>query len=160
MTTAQTTTTALTKPAGLDPTRLHSPEEYQKWKSDTAAYFQGIRDAERAEQVKEQAVKAYENRILSSTEYFEMAVKREAENKAKQAEREAEQKAAALAEIDRLMASPETVEVLHRSEFTFMLEVIQWANRGYVLNSLMSLMPGLCHAVMSAPAPAPKKAGK
>ena len=157
-----TNTTSPIKPADLDSTRLHSPAELREWKAKTADYHQAIRDIERAKFVASQAAVAQQNRTLNEEEYFAMAVKRKAENDARIAEREAAEKAAALADIERLLSSPPTVDVLHRSEYSFMVEVIQWANRGYTMqdNGLMAMMPGLYHVILNAPAPAKKGASK
>ena len=156
------TQTIPTKPADLDSTRLHSPDEVRQWKSDCADYHAANRAIEQAKITKAQAAVAYENRTLSESEYYEFAVKRKAADDAKQAEREAITKAAALAEIDRLMGSPEIAEVLHRNEYTFLQEVIQWSNRGYVLadNGFMCFMPGMYHINMQAPAATKKVSAK
>lgn len=146
--------TTPTKPADLDPTRLHSLDEQRQWKSDWADYHATIRAVEQAKVTKAQAIVAYENRTLSESEYFDLAVKRKAEQDSRNAEREAIAKAAALAEIDRLMGSPDIAEVLHRNEYAFVQEVIQWSGRGYVLadNGFLSFMPGMYHINMQAPA--------
>lgn len=142
------------KPENLDSTRLHSPEEVKQWKADTADYFSALRAIENAKVAKAQAQVAYANRTLTSDEYHELAVKREADRQAKQAERETAEKTAALAEIDRKMASPDTVEVMNRSEYNFLLEVIMWSNRGYTLqdNGIHHFGMGLYHVQLTAPA--------
>jgi hypothetical protein len=119
-----------------------------------ADYHQALRNIEYAKQLKEQATTAYENRILDDQEYFQLAVERKKEQDAKIAEREAAEKAAALAEIDRLMSSPPTVEVMHRNEYTFLQEVILWSGKGYVLNEngFHSFVMGMYHVTMDAPA--------
>lgn len=154
-----TTQTTLTKPDNLDTSILHHPSVVRQWKADTADYFQALRNIEQAELNKAKTISAYENRILSEDEYFALKVKQKTEQDEKQAEREAAAKATALAEIDRLMASPPTVEVLHRGEFQFISEVIMYANRGYELADLIACMPGLYHCTLSAPV-AVKKGGK
>ena len=105
---------------------------------------------------------AHQNRNLNDDEYFAMAVKRKAENDLKIAERVAAEKAAALAEIDRLLSSPASVEVVQRSEFAFIREVIHWANRGFTMpdSGFMAMMPGMFHIVMDAPATTKKVGAK
>lgn len=154
--------TTPTKPADLDSTILHSPDAVRQWKSDWATYHAATRAVEQAKINKAQAAVAYENRTLSESEYHEQAVKRKQEQDTKQAERAAVEKAAALAEIDRLMGSPDIAEVMHRNEYSFLLEVIQWSSRGYVLadNGFLSFMPGLYHIQMQAPPTTKKKESK
>lgn len=61
--------TTPTKPLDLDPTILHSPDEVRQWKSDTADYFQALRNIERAKEIKAEAIKAEANRPLTPDEY-------------------------------------------------------------------------------------------
>lgn len=142
------------KPVELDPKKLHSPSEVRQFKAETADYFQALRDIEQSRNVKAQAEHAHQNKTLDDDEYFALAVKRKAENDAKIAERLATEKAAALAHIDHLLSSPPTIEIMHRSEFAFLKEVIHWANRGYVMpdSGFLAMMPGMFHIVMDAPA--------
>jgi FMN phosphatase YigB (HAD superfamily) len=147
------------KPADLDSTILHSPDAVRQWKADWVDYHAATRAIEQARITKAQAIVAYENRTLSESEYHEQAVKRKQEQDAKQAERAAVEKAAALAEIDRLMGSPDIAEVMHRNEYSFLLEVIQWANRGYVMadNGFLTFGMGMYHIQMQAPPATTKK---
>lgn len=141
------------KPADLDNTILHSPDAVRQWKAEWADYHQAIRDIEQAKVAKAQAIVAYENRMLDDDEYFQLKVKEKAANDAKIAERVAAEKAAALANIDRLMGSPDIAEVTHRNEYSFLQEVIQWANRGYVLSDdgFLNFGMGFYSIQMSAP---------
>lgn len=154
-----TTQTLPTKPADLSIYVLHSPEAIRQHAAETRDYFNEIRKIEHAEAVRAQAILANANRPSTDDEYFAQAQKREAENQAKQAERAATEKADALAEIDRLLASPPTVEVVHRNEFLFLQKVIQYAGRGYVMtdDGFLSFTPGMYHIVMNSPQQAAKK---
>ena len=156
-----TTQAIPTKPESLSIYVLHSPSEVRQHAAEMEEYFEAIRKIEYGKRIKAQAIIDEANRPLTEDEYFQEAVKRQKAQDDKQAEREAITKAAALAEIDRLMGSPEIAEVMHRNEYTFLQEVIQWSNRGYVLadNGFMCFMPGMYHINMQAPA-ATKKAGK
>lgn len=147
------TQTTPIKPADLDHTILHSPDAVRQWKQDCADFHQAIRAIEQAKVAKVQAVEAHNNRILSEDEYFQLKVKEKAANDARIAERAAAEKAAALAEIDRLMASPDIAEVMHRNEHNFLREVIHFANRGYTLadEGFLHFGMGLYHVQMSAP---------
>lgn len=149
------------RPADLDNTKLHTPTEYKAWQQSMRDYHQAIRDIEQAAERKAQAVIAEQNRVLTDAEYHALAVKRKETSDAVAAERVAAEKTLALAEIQRLMASPETVEVLQRNEFQFLTEVLHWANRGYVLaeNGFHSMGYGLFHVTLQAPVAA-KKAAK
>lgn len=151
--------TTLTKPENLDPTRLHSPDEVRQWKAECSEYHRAIREIEQAKVAKDQAVVAYKNRTLDENEYFALKVKEKAEQDARIAERAAAEKAAALASIDRLMGSPAIAEVMHRSEYSFLQEVIQWANRGYVLanDGFLNFGMGFYHIKMTAPIKKPTK---
>ena len=142
------------KPANLDNTILHSPDAVRQWKAECEDYHQAIRAIEQAKIAKAQAVVAYENRTLDENEYFALKVKEKAENDARIAERAAAEKTAALANIDRLMGSPDIAEVMHRNEYSFLQEVIQWANRGYVLNAdgFLNFGMGFYNIQMTAPA--------
>jgi len=140
-----TTTTTPIKPADLDIYTLHSPEAVKAWKQDVADYHQALARIERAKEAKQQAAIAEQNRVLTDEEYYQDDIA---------AERAAAEKAAALAEIERLMSSPKTVDVINRNEVLFMIEVIQWANRGYTMaeNGFHSFGMGLYHITMNAPA--------
>jgi hypothetical protein len=149
-----TTTTTPIKPADLDIYTLHSPEAVKAWKQDVADYHQALARIERAKEAKQQAAIAEQNRVLTDEEYYQEALKRKKIADDIAAERAAAEKAAALAEIERLMSSPKTVDVINRNEVLFMIEVIQWANRGYTMaeNGFHSFGMGLYHITMNAPA--------
>jgi len=154
--------TALTKPLPLDNTRLHHPDVVRKHKADTADFFQAIKAAEQAKVAAAQAAIDYSNRALNEAEYWQISVDRKAAQDAIAAERKSNEKAAALVEIDRLMQSPPIAEVMHRSEYSFIQEVIMWANRGYVMNEsgFINFGMGHYHVLLTAPAAPIKRVSK
>lgn len=156
-----TNTVTPTKPADLDNSILHTPEAVRQWKQDSSDYYQAVQAIKQAEIHQAQLEYAHRNRTLTSEEYYQESVKRKAAADALAAERAEVEKAKALENIERLMGSPAIADILHHNEYSFMQEVIQWANRNYVMaeNGFHSFGMGLYHIQMSAPV-APKKAGK
>nr|WP_315428108.1 hypothetical protein [uncultured Albidiferax sp.] len=150
------------KPADLDNTKLHTPAEYKAWQQSMRDYYNALRAIEQAAERKAQAVIAEQNRPISDDEYHALAVKRKQIADDKIAERAAAEKSAALAEIEKLMSSPATVDVINRNEVLFMVEVIQWANRGYTMpeTGFHSFGLGLFHITMNAPVLAKKVGAK
>jgi len=151
-------TNAPTKPENLDPTKLHSPSEVAAWKQASHDYFVATRKIASDAEAAIQAAQAHASRILSSDEYFALAVERKAKQDAVTAERIAAEKAFALSEIDRKLQSPPVADVMARNEYTFLQEVIMWSARGYTLEEggLINFGLGHYHIQMTAP----KKAAK
>lgn len=159
MTNTTTTITAPQRPAPMDNTRINTPGEYRAWQDAEASYFATLR---RIEQVKQQAAeqaKAEANKTLTENEYYLEACERHRQQQEKAAAAQAAEKAAARAEVDRLSASPDVVDIMQRNEWAFIQEVCHWSRRQYTLEDggLHACMPGLYHATMTAPA---KKGGK
>ena len=148
------------KPDDLSIYVLHSPEAVRAWKEEVAEYHQALARIERAKEAKAKAAIVEKNRVLTDEEYHQEALKRKKIADDKLAERVAAEKAAALAEIERLMSSPATVDVINRNEVLFMVEVIQWANRGYTMaeDGFRSFGMSLYHITMNAPVLAKKVA--
>jgi len=150
-----------TKPAALSIYVLHSPDDRRKHAAEVEDYFQAIRSIENAEKAKAQAAIDYANRPLDEAEYFALAVKRQKEQEAKQAERAAIQKARELAAIDFALSSPPVAEIMETNEYRFLISVVNFANRGYTLgdNGILHFGMGLYHCQLDAPPATTKKAG-
>ena len=155
------TQTLPTKPDDLSIYVLHSPEAKRKHAAEVEDYFRAIRNIENAEKAKVQAAIDYANRPLDESEYFALAVKRQKEQEAKQAERAAAEKAVELARIDFLMSSPPVAEIMETNEHRFLASVVNFASRGYTLgsNGILHFGMGLYHCQLDAPPAPAKKAG-
>lgn len=153
---------ALIKPADLDNKILHHPDVVRQHKSDVFEYHAAIRATEQAKVVADQAAEAHANRIISDEEYYQANVLRQQEQEKRQASYVVAEKAAALANIDRLMQSPPVAEVVARNEFAFLQELILWSSKGYTLedNGIVHFGPGFYNVLLSAPAAPIKKASK
>lgn len=149
-----TTTTKLQPPAPLDITKLHSPAEVLRHKAEQAAYFESVRAEEQRQRMKEQAEKAYANRVLTPDEYFAEALKRQAEQQARDDQREFERQAERDAKAAYLESTPDIAEVSERSEFSFLQGVIHWASKGYTLtgDGITAFLPGFYCCRLNKPA--------
>lgn len=148
-----TTETTIQRPADLDPTKLHTPAEYRKWKSDVADYHAAIREEQNRERRKEEAKAAHKNRILTDDENYALAVERLAEQQKREAERKAVRQAEQDAKAAYLASRPDVAEVLERSDFHFLLAVVHWANKGYALsaNGVDAFLPGFYSCRLDKP---------
>ena len=147
------TNIAPVKPADLDNTRLHTPEEVRTWKDAVHSYSVALANIRQKELAEQQAKYVAANKTLDDSEYFQLAIARKAASDAKQAEYAAQEKASALAKIEYALSSPPIAEVLARDAYNFVSQVIGWANRGYVLSDagLEGFGFGVFHCHMLAP---------
>ena len=162
MTTTTTTQTAPVKPADLSLYVLHTPAARRQHQQAMYDYHAACRAIEQAEQAEKQAAVAEASRLLTEGEYWTLALERERENKAKIKAAHDAEVAAQRAETERLMSSPDVVDVLHRNEHNFVRELCHWANRGYRFHddSMQMFMPGSYHATLLAPAAPAAKGSK
>jgi hypothetical protein len=156
----KTMNTKLQPPALLDNTKLHTRDEYKAWQDAMYEYYAAIRAEEQREARIAAAKEATANRLLSDHEYHALALQREAEKQARQAERAAAERAEQDAKESYLSSLPEVAEVSAHSPFIFLTEVCLWANRGYTLedDGNVNFMMGFYTATLNKPAPAAKKA--
>lgn len=140
--------TTITRPADLDPSRHYSPAQVRLWKAEVAAYHQTLREEDASRHRKEEAAEASRNRVLSEDEYYALTLKRLAEAQAKEAKREAAERAEQEAEAAYLACMPDLAEVLESTEYHFMLKLQHWFQQGYELtdDSIRYFVPG-CYAV-------------
>ncbi|KJK23292.1 hypothetical protein UB46_16470 [Burkholderiaceae bacterium 16] len=153
--------TKLQPPANLDLSSLHSPTEVRQWESEWQDYRQALVDEQNRERIKEQSAHAESNRNLTDQEYYDLAVKREAKEKERQAERAAAAKAEREAKEAYLASEPDTVDISENSEYLTLLRLQHRFSQGYVTteNSIQAWFPGYYHIVLHKPAPATAKRG-
>ncbi|MCY0855743.1 hypothetical protein [Cupriavidus sp. D39] len=157
-----TNNTKLQPPANLDNTKLITPQEYDAWKDAWADYREAIHAEHERERLKEQSATAYANRNLTDAEYHAEAVKREKEEKSRQAERAAIARAEALAMDSYLSSQPDVADVCETSEYIYMLRLQHWFSFGYVMaeDSIQGWFPGYYAVKLHKPVPATKAKAK
>ena len=141
-----------TRPANLDKSIIHTPEAVSRWKNEMFAYQSTLDQIETEKLKKEQAAKNYANRHLTSQEYFEQSVKRDEEQKVKDAARQAEIAKAEKEKEDFLASNPPFVEILETTDHSFLKQFEHWINRGYVYEATNFFIPGCYSAQLKAPA--------
>jgi len=140
-----------TKPANLDKSVIHTPEAVSRWKNEMFAYQSTLDQIETEKLKKEQAAQNYANRHLSQQEYFEQSVKREKEQKAKDAARQADI-AKAEKEKEALLASnPPFVDIVETTDYSFLKQFEHWINKRYVYESTEYFIAGCYTARLKAP---------
>jgi hypothetical protein len=140
------------RPAPLDPTRLHTPAEVRQWKHDEATYWAAMQALQDEERRKEEAARAHANRLLDADEYFELAQQREADNKARQFERDAARKAEELRKQEYLASNPPTAEILVSNNIAeFLRQFEHWVREGYEVDTSgpLHIDHMLCHLTLT-----------
>lgn len=159
MTTINTTPTM---PEPLSIYVIHSPEDRRRHAIEVAAYYDYIREEEQRQRTIEQAKIAEANRVLTDDDYYALALKRKAEQDAREAAREAERQAAADAKAAYLASAPDVAVISETSPYLFLQQVALWASRGYTISETadMHVLPTYFCASMNKPEPAAPAAKK
>lgn len=144
----------LTMPEPLDPSRLHSPAEVRAHANKVAAYRDAVREEEAAQRRKQEAAEAATNAPLDEDGYFKLSLKRQQEQQAKDAQREAERKAKEDEEAAYLASLPDFAEVSEHSEYLFLTKLAAWIGKGYRVTeeSVRYWVPGFYCVTLAAPA--------
>ncbi|PWK38671.1 hypothetical protein [Cupriavidus plantarum] len=125
--------TAIEKPADLDPTVWHSRDDYRQWQARMADYAAAVR-AEEARQREEQEKRDNPPpQYPSDAEYDRI---KRAEHEAEMARRKQhadEQAAKEKARADYLASTPDIAEIRAADPFSLLTEVTHWAAKGYSL---------------------------
>lgn len=143
----------LTMPEPLSIYELHSPAKQRAHAAQVAAFRDAKREEEATQRRKQEAAAAAADRPLTDDEYFALAVKRLADQRAKDAQREAERKAREDADSAYLASTPEIAEAMANDPFTLLTKLEPWFARGYRMtpDSIQFWMPNLMHVVLAAP---------
>lgn len=146
-----TNSTTLTKPADLDPSRLHPPAVVREWKAKVAAYNEALREQEEAKQRAKDLAEM--PRYLDDDAYYEMAVKREEALKAKAQERERAVEERHRQEADYLLSNPDIAQINDWSEYGLLMKLQHWLSRGYTVqeDSVHLWLPGAYAVKLAAP---------
>ena len=152
----------ITRPAPLDPSRLHHPSTVRQWKADEAAYWAAVNAAKREAERKAEADRAYASRNLTEEESWQLAVERENQSRARALEREAAAYAAQQEKEAFMASSPDTVDVMENTPASLLRQVEFWVGeRGYSIDYTgpLDFLPPSLYAVRLK-RPARKKAVK
>lgn len=136
------------RPADLSIYELHTPQAVIQHEAAMAAYHESLREWDQRHALLEKAKREPEDQHLTEQQYFELSVKRDAERRAKIAEREAAAKAQADADAAYLASLPAVAEISEASEFLFLSKLGHWFALGYQLtdDSIQHFVRG-CYAV-------------
>ena len=122
------------KPEPLSPYHLHTPAVQRAHDAAMAAYWDEVHAIERRQAEEAAAAKAYANRVLNKDEQYEEALQRQAEQRARDLERDVAALAAKNARDEFLATTAPTVDVCETSFFTFLRTFEHFAGRGYTLD--------------------------
>ena len=149
----------------LDPAEFHTRKEIREHQEARQYFYEYQRDVET--QVRIDAdnarakVLAESDLELTDDAYDAIKRKQWQAEKDKQAAILAKDKSDAMERTAYLLSSPPLADLLHRSEFSFLKDFEYWVGqRGYTLGEegLLTFMPGMYHAQLSAPAAKTKAA--
>jgi hypothetical protein len=115
----------------LDPSVLHSPKAVEDWKQLHRDVFNTNAATVRAEAEAKKAIRNHANRILTSEEFYEEALQREQEKKAKATADKLLEEAAEQAKQDFLNSAPDELLVSERSPASLILALEHWVRKGY-----------------------------
>jgi hypothetical protein len=155
-----TTKTTITRPADLDNSKLHTRAEVRAWQDANFEYHAAIHAEEQRAATQAAAKAAEASRPLSDDEYYQQAVQRETEKRARIADREAAEKADQEAKVAYLESTPAIADIDATNPYSFLLQVIAWAQKGYTLpeDADIATFPSWYAVKLTAPAPAPAPA--
>jgi hypothetical protein len=156
----------LTLPAPLDQTVFHTRKTVQEYRQAVANYYTQQREIEHQARVAADNEfardRANAQREQTDAEYDAIKLGEWTAARNKVADRIAKEKTDALAKIAYMTSSPPVAEIMCRSEYNCIQEIIHFASLGYTMNDsgMLAFGNGYFHIEMHAPTSKPSKAGK